>query len=142
MKNNVIRMVLALGAACVGGSALQAQSYEMSAKVPFAFQVADKTFEAGKYLVTTTGYSVTPTLKSAKTGRGIFLTGDDLAQNRNGSAKLVFHCYGTENCFLAEVWPETGRASAVTVTKAEKELRNSPQSHEMASISVGLRRAD
>jgi hypothetical protein len=142
MKNNVIRMFLAVGAACVGVSALDAQSNNLSAKVPFAFQVAGKTFSAGRYLVASQGYLGIPSVQNSTTGETVFVAGADHALSHAGPARLVFHCYVGATCFLAEIRPSSGPGSNVAMTKAEKEIANGEQSHEMATISVDLRHAD
>ena len=142
MKNNAIGMFLALGAACVCGSALDAQSNELSAKVPFAFQVAGKDFAAGRYVVRDHGYLGIPSVQNAATGELVFVAGADHALTQAGAPRLVFHCYAGNTCYLAEIRPASGSGSHVAMTKAEKEIANSNRHREMATISVDLRRAD
>jgi hypothetical protein len=102
------------------GTSAKAQSleYKLTANIPFDFTVADKKFEAGKYLV----------------GRAQPLSGDTVVRissvggheniNRftipvirltsENKGKLVFHRYGDEY-FLFQIWPAgstTGRAFA------------------------------
>ena len=141
MKNNKIGMFLALGAACVCGSALNAQvtSENLLAKVPFAFQVPGGNFEAGKYLLSESGYLGVPSIQNVESGRRVFVLGADHALGTAGSPKLVFHCYSGNSCFLAEIHPRTGRGSHVAMTKAEKEIAYGDQRREMATISVALR---
>src|SRR5580704_17885506 len=102
MKNNAIRMFLALGAVCVGGSALNAQSNDLSAKVPCAFQVAGKAFPAGRYLVRDNrSSSVTvPTIQNMTTGESVFISGANRSLTPAGPSRLVFHCYAGNTCFL------------------------------------------
>ena len=142
MKNNTIRMFLALGAAFVCGSALDAQSNDLSAKVPFAFQVGGKDFAAGRYVVREHGYLGIPSVQNAVTGQTVFVAGANHALTQVGPPRLVFHCYAGSTCFLAEIRPASGPGSNVAMTKAEKEIANSDQPREMATISVDLRRAD
>ena len=141
MKNNAIRIFLALGAASVFGSALNAQTYTLSAKIPFAFQVAGKDFPAGKYMVGEYANTGVPTLKSDTTGDSVFIAGATNSLDPVRPGRLVFHCYGMNGCFLAEIWPVTGRGSVIAKTKAEKEILKGDR-REMAMISVDLRRAD
>jgi hypothetical protein len=142
MKNNVIRMVLAVGAACVCGSALDAQTYILSAKIPFAFQAAGKAFPAGKYTVAERGDSRVPSVQSSTTGESVFIAGADHSLSPAGPARLVFHCYSGYTCFLAEIRPTAGSGSKVSMTKAEKAIVQGEGPREMATISVDLRRAD
>ncbi len=141
MKTNAIR-ILALGAVCVYGSALDAQSHNLSATIPFAFQAADKAFPAGKYVVTENGMAGVPTLKNVKTGNAVFIAGASHSLDPVRPGRLVFHCYSTDGCFLAEIWPVTGYGSTVAKTKAEKEILKGDRPHEMATISIGLHPAD
>ena len=143
MKNNVIRMFLALGAACTCGSALNAQTtYDLSAKVPFTFHVRDTAFPAGKYLVGDYGSTGVLIFRNATTGNSVFISGATHTMDPVGSGRLVFHCYGTDACFLAEVWPAHSRGSAVPKGKAEKEIINGDRPREMAAISINLRNTE
>jgi hypothetical protein len=142
MKSNVIGMFLAVGAACVSGSALSAQTNDVSAKVPFAFQVAGKAFPAGKYLVTERGFLGIPFVQNSTTGESVFVAGASHSLTRVGPARLVFHCYVGETCFLAEIRPPAGSGSTIAMTKAEKELRSGDKAREMATIAIDLRPAD
>ena len=142
MKNNAIRMFLALGAACVCVSALDAQPNALAAKVPFAFQVGDKTLPAGTYRVSEYGSTGVPILQNANTGDSIFVAGASHSLDPVRPGRLVFHCYGPDGCFLAEIWPPRGFGSAVSKTRTEKEILKGERSREMATISIDLRRAD
>jgi hypothetical protein len=142
MKTNVMRMFLALGAACIFGSALDAQTYDLSAKVPFAFQVANTTMPAGKYLVGDYGSTGVLVFRNATTGNSVFISGAIHAMDATRPGRLVFRCYGTDACFLAEIWPVTGRGSAVPKGNAEKEIINSDRPREMATISINLRNTE
>jgi len=144
MKNNTIRMFLALGAACVGGSALDAQTSQqlLSAKVPFAFQVPGRAFEAGKYVVREHGHLGQPSLQNAATGQAVFVIGAAHSLAPVGPPRLVFHCYTGNACFLAEIRPWAGEGDKVAMTKAEKEFVNGGKSREMATISIALRNGD
>jgi hypothetical protein len=142
MKTNVIRMFLALGAACVCGSVLNAQTYDLSAKVPFAFQVAGKSLTPGKYLVGDYGNMGVLVMRNAATGESVFISGALHTMDAVRPGRLVFHCYGTDTCFLAQVWPTSGRGTNVPLTKAEKEIIKSDGSREMAAISINLRNTE
>jgi hypothetical protein len=135
-------MFLTLGAACVSGSVLDAQTHDMSAKVPFAFQVSNKTLAAGKYQLGDYGATGVLYMKNASTGEGVFIGGATHTLDNVKPGRLVFHCYGAQACFLAEVWPVSGRGSVVPKAKAEKEIIKGEGPHEMATISINIRQAD
>jgi hypothetical protein len=140
MKTNAIRMFLALGAACVCGSVLQAQTYQLAANVPFEFQVGDKAVPEGKYVVSAYGPTGAQAMLSAPNGERYFVSGAYPKLDSTGSARLVFHCYG-DACFLAEIWPATGGGRIVSTSKAEKRIRQNGKI-EMAMRTVDLIRAD
>jgi hypothetical protein len=143
MKNHTMTMFLALGAACVFGSALDAQSSDFAAKVPFGFQIAGKAFPAGKYLVAEHGQAVSiPSVQNMTTGEKVFVPGADHSLTRVGTPSLVFHCYAGNTCYLAEIRPPAGAGSHVAMSKAEKEVARGDHPPEMATISVDARRAD
>jgi hypothetical protein len=140
MKNNVIRMFLAVGAAYVGASALDAQSTTdlLTAKVPFAFQVRGENFEAGKYDVRANGMTSIPSIRNVATGRGVFVSGAANVLTHAGAPRLVFHCYAGKTCFLAEIRPDSGPGSLVSMSKEEKAIAKGEANREVATISVAL----
>jgi hypothetical protein len=142
MKNNGIKMFLALGAACMFASVLDAQSNELSAKVPFSFQVRGKDFAPGRYIVREYGNLGIPFVQNSTTGESVFLSGAIHSLTSTGPARLVFHCYAGNACFLAEVRLAGTSGTTVAMTKAEKEIASSDRPHELATISVDLRHAD
>ncbi len=141
MKTNVIRMFLALSAACVCGSVLQAQSNKISANVPFAFHAAGKVFPEGQYRLGEYGVTSVRTLESVSTGQTVFIAGAYRSKDPLQPGRLVFHCY-SGNCFLAEIWPLTGQGAVVPMSQAEKEILNSERTREMSTRTVDIRVAD
>jgi hypothetical protein len=140
MKTHVMSMFLALSTVSFGG-ALFAQTYEMKGNIPFAFQVNNQTFEAGKYIVRR-GSEFIPKLVSVETGRGVFIIGANAVLSGKQPGKLVFHRYNADKYFLAEVWPASGNGTCVPKSKAEKALANGDGTRAMATIVVDLYRAD
>jgi hypothetical protein len=140
MKTNMIRMFLALGAACVSGSVLNAQTYTLVANVPFEFQVGNKVFAEGKYTVGSYGMGDMQTVLSTPKGERIFIAGAYPKLDSVRPGRLVFHCYGNE-CFLAEIWPVDGKGRLVPASHAETAIRRDAQLA-MAMRTVDVRRAD
>jgi len=138
MKNNVIRMFLAVSAASGMATALHAQTPDFSAKVPFAFQAAGKVFAAGNYLVREHGYLGIPSMQNAATGDTAFVAGSSHTLTRVGPTRLVFHCYAGNTCFLAEIRPSIGPGIAIAMTKVEKGIANGDQPREVAAVAVDL----
>ncbi len=140
MKTNMIRMFLALGAACVSGSVLHAQTYKLEAKIPFEFQVGNKVLPEGKYTVGSYGLSDMQTVLSNSKGERIFIAGAYPKLDSVRPGRLVFHCYGNE-CFLAEIWPVDGKGRLVPASHAETAIRRDAQLA-MSMRTVDVRRAD
>jgi hypothetical protein len=140
MKNNAIRMFLAISAAYVGASALDAQTNSglLTAKVPFAFQVRGENFTAGKYLVRSNGAMSIPSIHNTATGQGVFVAGAANVLTQAGGPRLVFHCYAGKTCFLAEIRPSSGPGSLVSMSKEEKAIAKGEANREVASIAVAL----
>jgi hypothetical protein len=141
MKTQQVKMFLALGAVSTIGIGLHAQTYELKANIPFAFQVNNQAFAPGKYEVRR-GNEAVPSLMPVATGHRSFVIGANPSLSGKADPRLVFHCYGGDKCFLAEIWPTSGAGCSVPKSKAEKELINGDAPREMATIAIDLHRAD
>src|SRR5690242_8576301 len=106
MKTSFLGMFLALGAAFVSSNVLCAQTYKLTADIPFAFRVNDQVQPAGKYMIANDGRPV-PLLMRMTDMRKQFIVGATTAVESTQAqrGKLVFHCYGGSTCFLAEIRP-------------------------------------
>jgi hypothetical protein len=118
MKKQVVRGVWA--ASLVGALALlslPAEAGEISAKVPFSFEVAGKTLPPGIYKVS--GGSDSP-LIVRNPESGVFVLGTRL-ESSDHAAKLVFYRYG-DRYLLRQVWMGTGVGRQLPETREEREL--------------------
>jgi hypothetical protein len=132
MKHLYMKLFLALGSICLGGTALQSQSYTIKADVPFAFHVNNTDLHAGIYRVERSASNPIEFLRDSR-GVKTAVMSKGLWDNK-GSLRLVFRCYGNE-AFLAEIWGE-GTGVKVPVSKLEREVRERPDAKEVATISV------
>jgi hypothetical protein len=110
------------------------------AKIPFAFQVNNKTMPAGEYQITRAFESsdAAQQIRRNDTGAGAFLPTMVLYHTGgNTKPKLVFHCYDQE-CFLSEVWSGDGRAWKLMESRREKEVSRANAENDLASIAVPL----
>ena len=111
------------------------------AKIPFAFEVNNKTMPAGEYeLARVFENSNAPQMiRSTDSGAGAILPTMVLHYtDRSSGPKLVFRCYGRE-CFLSEVWSGDGRAWKLSESRREKEITQiSADEEDLASIAVPL----
>jgi hypothetical protein len=105
MKKQVLSLVGVLSLMLVAGSAL-AQS-RVEADVPFNFTVNRTTMPAGAYTLSPIGSGDTLLIQS-KDRHSVKLATPNRAQSstRSKTTKLVFHCYGKDQCFLYQVWVE------------------------------------
>ena len=107
------------------------------AKIPFAFEVNNKTMPAGKYEVARVFESsdAAQLIRSTDSGSGAVLPTMVLIRTDRGEGpKLVFRCYGKE-CFLSEVWSGDGRAWKLSESRREKEITQIRAQEDLASIT-------
>jgi hypothetical protein len=134
-------MTLALVAAATFGSTLNAQSYQLSGTIPFAFHVGDKVYESGRYTISETAPTMVPSLMNNSTHHSTFVPGAVASRSGNRDRKLVFHCYNGTQCYLAEIWPGNQQGISIAMSKGEKQLVREGR-REMAMIRVDLHVAD
>jgi hypothetical protein len=132
MKHLYMKLFLAFGSICLGGTALQSQSYTIKADVPFAFHVNNTDLQAGTYRVERSANSPIEFLRDSR-GVKTAIMSKGLSDNKGG-LRLVFRCYGNE-AFLAEIWGE-GTGVKVPVGKLEREVRERPDAKDVATISL------
>jgi hypothetical protein len=103
MKKQILSLVGVLSLMLVAGSAL-AQT-EIRADVPFNFNVNRTSMPAGEYSVTPMG-SGGALLIQSKDKKSVKLVTPNRAETfaPAKSTKLVFHCYGKDQCFLYQIW--------------------------------------
>jgi hypothetical protein len=121
MKHQVPFTVLALSLLVFAAASFAGTGTTLTAKVPFAFTVGEKSVPAGNYTI----YEPNPGLIrfGGDQGNLIFLiTNPGTRAGDDSSAKLVFHRYG-DQYFLSEVFDGTGRQEGlrIQVSKLEKE---------------------
>jgi hypothetical protein len=98
-----------------------AQTGGVTARIPFKFSVAGRTFSAGDYRMEVGSQQVT--IVSLSEGRTVAM---GLANKVSGkdagkTGRIVFRCY-RERCFLAEVWsPREDDGRRVLASSAERE---------------------
>jgi hypothetical protein len=136
MRTIIAKASMALGAVCLCGVALYAQTYQAAAKIPFTFHAGDTVLPAGEYRVGTTGNKPVIQVRNKETGRTNFISTNFGAENTDHRrAVLVFHRYG-DAYFLSEMWDESGAGSRVPTTKSEKEYMSRP--NEVAGVVVSI----
>jgi len=121
MRKQGVRMavlLVAMGSMCAVG---HAQTGGVSAKIPFKFSVAGKTFAPGDYRLDVGSQQVT--VVSLSDGRTLAraLANKVSGKDAGKTGRIVFRCY-REHCFLGEVWsPRADEGRQVMATGAERE---------------------
>lgn len=135
MKNVIVRVLVA--GCALTGAAVYAQNTVLTAEIPFAFYMGDKTMPAGKYNVDDMSYGRVLTLRSATAANR--LSSWIVSSNHNEEApRLVFQCYDGA-CFLKRVW--TGNSAvgiAVAPSKHERELARASAAATLAEVKLAV----
>jgi hypothetical protein len=127
-------LLVSLGAAA--GTGLEAQTMNLHAVVPFAWQVNGHQLNAGDYQISNNGASPIVSIRDNKNGNGMFMQ-VIRGGGHNTSSRLVFHRYG-DQYFLSEIVGRDSTVSKVPVSKAERAVQ-SEQPREMAIVVVEIR---
>ncbi len=136
MKRLTMKLFLTFAAVCAWGSALQAQSYRMSADVPFAFHLGASSLPAGAYqlekpLETQVQSMITPSGRRVLVG----LAGN-LFDSRN-TPRLVFHRYGNEY-FLSEIWNGKGSGTKLKPTASENSVKETAAANTARNVTIAM----
>jgi hypothetical protein len=135
MKNFLTNLMTATALLCTLGGALEAQSYEVAATVPFGWQANGHQFPAGRYTINKEESSPVLSIRN-ENGKGTFLmTGE--ASSSNTSPRLVFHRYG-DHYFLAEVWGPGASGNKVRPSRAEKETIAAERPRQTSTVLVAI----
>jgi hypothetical protein len=135
MKRTLMQLFLAFGAVCSNGLLLHAESYQMTAQVPFAFHAGNAVFPAGTTAVKHSGSNAYQYLQSPDRG-SIIIPADNQTVSKKGPC-LVFNRYGSEY-FLSEVWTESGGLTKLSATTEERNIRERTSAGDVAKISVNI----
>ena len=141
MKRDVAKvltmLMFVIGLALASAAVASGQSgQQVTAQIPFEFNVADQTLSSGQYQVNraTSAGDVLEIRSTAGKGRTMRLTSPVIANSRqDNKARLVFHRYGS-TYFLSQVWlagRSTGREFAKSKQEraAETELKKIAKYH-------------
>jgi flagellar motor protein MotB len=130
-------LMLVIGLALASAAVANGQSgQQVTAQIPFEFNVADQTMSSGQYQLNRANSAgdVLEIRSTAGKGRTMRLTSPVIANNQQDrNAKLVFHRYGS-TYFLSQVWLDgrtTGREFAKSKQEraAETELKKIARYH-------------
>ena len=117
------RMGIAVLGLMLGMSAVpaDAQARGVTARIPFRFSVAGRTFAAGDYRMDMGSQQITVVSLSDSKTLAMVLANKVSGKDAGKSGRIMFRCY-REHCFLREVWsPKADEGRQVLVTSAERE---------------------
>jgi hypothetical protein len=135
MKRQILSLVGVLSLMLVAGSALAQNTVE--ANVPFNFTVNRTTLPAGEYRLSTVGVDKTLLIQS-KDSKSVKLAMANHAQLAAPSqtTKLVFRCYGGDQCFLYQIWVQgMSRGREFPKSSAESEIETRLRSRDIPIIA-------
>jgi hypothetical protein len=125
MNQHIVRLLRA-GCLCLAATlpAAFGQSSEiLTADLPFAFQVNNKAFPAGKYKVTAGASQAALLLQSVDYKHSIFSLSNAIQSGKTREIPmLVFRRYG-DRYFLSQIWlPGSDSGRALPMSTSEKEF--------------------
>jgi len=135
MKKQILSVVGVLSLMIVAGSAL-AQN-RVQANVPFNFTVNRTTMPAGEYDISTVGSGNTLLIQS-NDKKSVKLVTPNRAETSSPSktTKLVFHCYGKDQCFLYQIWVQgMNRGREFPKSSLENEIEAKLRSRDVPVIA-------
>ena len=135
MKKQILSVAGVLSLMIVAGSAL-AQN-RVQANVPFNFTVNRTTMPAGEYDISTVGSGNTLLIQS-NDKKSVKLVTPNRAETSSPSktTKLVFHCYGKDQCFLYQIWVQgMNRGREFPKSSLENEIEAKLRSRDVPVIA-------
>jgi hypothetical protein len=136
MKTQILAIAGAVVLSTLMAAECRAQSRTLEAKVPFAFEVGDKTMPAGNYRIESmpTGAGSLQVIRSANGDVRVTLSTIAIpAKNGNSEPELIFHRYGN-HYFLAQIQTGDHHARELFESRPEKELARSQAMNEIAVL--------
>ena len=123
MRKSVIVVLSGVGLFAVAAAA-SALDWEVTAQVPFAFEVADTTLPAGAYTIEPQGI-LEPSvfvIRNVDDGTAVaFIANETTPGNRLTSAEVTFDRYGNRE-FLRGIFVPGGRSLAIPASSAQNRV--------------------
>ena len=131
MITKVPATVSAIGLALILVASASAQTWRLSADIPFSFNVGDQEMQSGRYTVTILGDSalLIQSVDSKKTA--LSLSNSMLTPSNLKNGKLMFNLYGDQYFLSSVSWPE-GPSKILPPTKIELQAAKANSSRKLA----------
>ena len=125
--------------AAVGCLSLHAQTIQVTATIPFEFQLGSKTMPAGDYFISHSAGVLQLTCQTGARKSAMVVANAAPTEPASATSKLVFHRYGNE-AFLAKVWSSATQAAVVIPsTKRERELIAASRRATPAALTIAAK---
>jgi hypothetical protein len=134
MKNLATKLFLTFAAVCMLGNSLHAQSYKISANIPFAFHAGKTSLPAGQYVAQKPFESQVQSLVSPNGGKVAVASMNNMSDTKD-QPRLVFHRYGNEY-FLSEIWNGKGTGVRLQPTKEERAAKETVAANRAGDVTV------
>jgi hypothetical protein len=125
--------MLAAGFFFLGGViSTHAQGQGVQVRVPFEFEVANKTLPAGEYVISSEGDQVWLRIYRGST---VAVVQSNRTTHEGGkTGKVVFNCY-EKLCFLSQLWmPDGDLSREILTSKAEKKAAKNAEPQQYALL--------
>jgi len=144
-KELISKILLIVAPVVIGlllGSAAQAQQNRVDAKIPFNFQVGDKSYPAGDYSIRSEREQVSKGIlrivQTSESHATFVFSNACTSVRRADKTKLVFHRIGSTN-FLYQIWiqgKDTG--SEFPASKTEIEIASNQPKPDLVMVDAKL----
>jgi len=125
-----IRLVAAGFFFLSGVISTHAQAGGVHVRVPFGFEVANKTLPPGEYVVSSEGDQVW--LRVYRGDTVAVVQSNRTNHNGGKTGKVVFNCY-EKLCFLSQLWlPDADTSREILTSKAEKQAAKRSEREQFA----------
>jgi len=126
MKTNLSRTLMLTAVVVMLGAAAYGQD-NLTAKVPFAFQIRGTELAAGNYSVSPmaqkNGFPVMHVRNRATGQSNLILAQNRAADVKGGSPRLIFRCGDLSGCSLATIWTAGGYGWELPVPRLSADER-------------------
>lgn len=129
-----MRIKLLVAGFCFLGGVIStnAQAGGVRVRVPFEFEVANKTLPPGEYVVSSQGDEVW--LRLSRGNTVAVVQSNRITQEGGKTGKVVFNCY-EKLCFLSQLWlPDADTSREILASKAEKQAAKRAEPEQFALL--------
>jgi hypothetical protein len=130
--------LLAMGLFILGGViSTHAQTGGVLVRVPFEFEIANKTLPAGEYVVSSDHEQVWVRVYHGNTVAVV--QSNRTVHDGGKSGKVLFNCY-EKLCFLSQLWlPDADGSREILISKSEKQAAKREEPQQFALLAKPMK---